>query len=400
MRASKSLGNGVPILEANFRDAKLRDKTVMFTGMLDSPHFHTWLKYFQQEFVGHRIFLFPSDRPRLSLNKIRKLQGTHRNTHIFRLLPHGEANRYLFAILDILFGLKWRAYFLGKWLSKHRPSIIHFHEMQHGAYIFNLIVGHHSIPRNTRKIISTWGSDLSLFSWSDLHRAQLQTCLSWADLLTAERRTEEFEAVRLGYCGEFRAPIYIHVGSSRITGISQKPPSQRNRILVKGFQDLPGRALNVLEVLARNKNLLSDFEIFVFSASEPVRLKIETLRNRDHINIRTLSATHEEFQQIFLTARLAIGLSESDGLPASFVEALAAGCFTIQSENSAAVDFITDGVNGFLVNPWDLKQVEDALRRALTDDSLVDSSVETNRQVLDQKYNLEIGIAKLRRIYV
>jgi glycosyltransferase involved in cell wall biosynthesis len=372
----------------------------MFVGMLDSPHFHTWLKHFQHEFANHRIFLFPSDRPRLTRSKICKLKGTHKNTNFFRILPHGEANRYLFALLDLLFGLNWRAYFLGKKVSKLRPSIIHFHEMQHGAYIFNLLVGYRTIPKNMKKVISTWGSDLTLFAWSEVHQTQLETCLRWTSLLTAEKRNEESEARRLGYSGEFRAPVYIHVGSSPKEDFSQTPPSQRSRIVVKGFQDLPGRALNALEVIARNLDLFSKYEILVFSASEPVKLKIDMMRNRDHINIRTFNAPHAEMQQIFLTARLAVGLAESDGLPASFVEALAAGCFTIQSKNSAAIEFIKDGVNGFLVDPWDLKQIESAFHRALSDDSLVDLSVEISRKMLDEKYNLEIGISNLRSIYL
>jgi hypothetical protein len=271
--------------------------------------------------------------------------------------------------------------------------------MQHGAYILNLVVGHRKIPNNMKKVISTWGSDLSLFSWSDSHQAQLRTCLNWVDLLTAEKRNEESEARRLGFRGEFRAPIYIHIGTSLERGIAKTPPSKRNRILVKGVQDLPGRALNALEVLSRNIKLLSGYEIFVFSASESVKIKIDTMRNRDGIRIREMTASHEEMQQIFLTARMAIGLSESDGLPASLVEAMGAGCFTIQSKNSAAVDFITDGINGFLVDPWDLEEIERAVQRALTEDTLVDASVELNRKILDKKYNLGTGISNLREIY-
>lgn len=400
MRASETLKTGHPILKTHSPDFELSKETVIFVGMLDSPHFQTWLKHFQQEFVNSKIYLFPSDRPRLTRGKVSKLKGSHGNTKVFRLFPHGEWNRYIFAVLDNLMGLNWRAYFLAKGISKNRPSIIHFHEMQHGAYIFNLIIGHRKVPNNMKKVISTWGSDLSLFSWSDSHQAHLKTSLNWANLLTAEKRNEEYDALRLGYRGEFRAPIYIHVGTSLKSNIAETSPSQRNRILVKGFQDLPGRALNALEVLSRNSDLLANYEILVFSASDPVKVKIDTMRNREHIDIKVISASHEEMQQFFLTARLAIGLSETDGLPASFVEAMAAGCFTIQSENSAAVDFITQGITGFIVNPWDLKEIENALRRALTDDSLVDAAVQLNHEVLYEKYNLEAGLANLRKIYL
>ena len=397
--ANKSIGKGDQIREDRENFSKVRSDTILIVGMLDSPHFQTWLTGVREEFPNRRLILFPSDRPGLTKDKAQKLVGEHKNLKVFKLLPHWKLNFYAFAVLDKLFGLTWRAYFLGKQIIFFKPSVLHFHEMQHGAYIMNLLVGYKKIPTNTKKVISTWGSDLTLFSWSDSHQANLRSCMHWANIITAEKKSEEIDARRLGYSGEFRAPVYIHLGVPRNLPQIDLPPSKRKRILIKGYQGWAGRGLNALEVLTRNKALLHGFEVLVFSSDESVRIQIDKMRNLHLINIRAFSASHTEMQEYFASSRLAIGLSESDGLPASFVEALSAGCFTIQSKNSSAVEFITDGVTGFLVDPWDLDSIQNALEESLTNDLLVDNSVSLNRQTLFKKYNRETGIEKLRNLY-
>ena len=147
------------------------------------------------------------------------------------------------------------------------------------------------------------------------------------------------------------------------------------------------------------KDLLINFEVLVFSVSEAVEIQINLMRNRDGINIRTVSGSHQEMQELFYSARVSIGLSISDGLPASFVESIYAGCFPIQSENSAVKEFIKNGENGLLVDPWDICGIVKALRISLTDELLVDNASEINRQVLNEKYQLKVGLHNLRSLY-
>jgi glycosyltransferase involved in cell wall biosynthesis len=295
--------------------------------------------------------------------------------------------------------LPWRSYFLGRKIVKYKPAILHFHEMQHGAYIYNYLVGYRKISSRTKTIISTWGSDLTLYSWVDSHRAQIQTSLRWAKVLTAEKTDEITDASRLGFKGEFKAPVYIHLGRKPRLQTDFSIPSKRNRIFLKGYQGTPGRALNGLAAILKVRDLLENFEILVFSASEAVEVQLDLMRNKNGINIKTVSGNHKEMQSLFHTARVSVGLSISDGLPAAFIESLYAGCFPIQSENSAISKFISNGKNGFLVDAWDLDAIEKALRISLTDDTLVDSAVEFNRIVLNKEYDLDVGLRKLRSLY-
>lgn len=400
-KTHKKLQTGDFVETRSQRSAQLDQEKILLVGMADSSHFQQWLKVLQQEFPEKRILVFPSDRPHFTREKLKVLKSGRKSTRVFQLFQNGNLNFITYYVLDNLLGLRWRAYFLARLIIRHKPAVIHFHEMQHGAYIFNLIVSHNGIPNNSRNVISTWGSDLILYSWINEHKSQIRSCLRWVDVLTAERESELEDAQRLGFIGDFRAPVYITLGRAieDLTKVSKT--SSRKIILVKGYQDNPGRALNALRVVSKLKNELKEFEVLVYSASDAVRLQVDILRYRDSINISVLpKVSHEQMQEYFGKTRVSISLAISDGLPGALVEAMQAGAFPIQSENSAAGEFLIQGESGFIVDPWDLDSIQESLRQALSNDALVDSASEINHKVLQDKYSMREGVTRLREIYL
>jgi glycosyltransferase involved in cell wall biosynthesis len=380
--------------------SRLDERKIIIIGMVESPHFQKWLKAMQNEFPKKKIIVFSSDRPHLDRGKMRTLRGHASLTSIFRLFPSGHLNFVTQYVLDNLLGLQWRAYFLARLIVWHRPAVIHFHEMQHGAYIYNLIANYPRVQDKSRKIISTWGSDLSLYSWVDIHKNQIRTCLNWADVLTAENVFENRFAEQLGFKGSFVAPVYITLGSSRQNLDYFSKPSSRSIILIKGYQDNPGRALNALNVIASLKDEIKQYQVIVYSAAEAVQVQVDVLRNRDQINILALPRIpHEQMKEYFAKARISISLAVSDGLPGALVEAMEMGALPIQSSNSAVGEFLIHGETGFIVDPWDLSGIKDAIKIAITSDSLVDNASITNREILQKKYSLEKGIANLKALY-
>ena len=394
------LQKGLAILGDSKKVANLNKDTILLVGMVESSHFQRWLSITQQELPNRKILVFASDRPRFSRSKFRTLKQQHKDSHFFNLIPHGKANFASYYLLDSVFGLRWRAYFLARLIKSHKPAIIHFHETQHAAYLYNLIFSHRSIPNNSKKIISTWGSDLSLYSWVEEHQPQIRCALGWTDVLTTEKMSEREDAERLGFKGDFLSPVYISLGRSESEFKSVSKPSSRNIVMVKGYQDNPGRALNALYAVSQLEKELNGYEVLVYSASESTRIQVEVLRNRNSINIRCLNKiSHAEMQEIFCKSRISIGLAISDGLPGALLEAMQAGAFPIQSENSGVGEFIVHGENGFIVNPWDLDSITENLKHALINDHLVDAAVDINRRVLINKYSLSVGIAKLHSLY-
>jgi len=250
-------------------------------------------------------------------------------------------------------------------------------------------------------ILSTWGSDIIIYGKVESHLSQISDVLSWVNLLTSERQEDLNIAKSLGYEGKFLAPMYITVGN-RNNHLNFKPTSARNMVLIKGYQDVHGRALNALasiEILSREMDL-RQFRFAIFSASDSVRIQAELMRSELDINIIVLGRMPKpELMRYFMEARIYIGLAISDGLSTSMVEAMMHGVFPIQSKNSSAPKFLEHKVTGGIVDPWNIPEIVHLLKLALEDNDLIDKAALRNFETLRLKFDREVGLASLMRIY-
>jgi glycosyltransferase involved in cell wall biosynthesis len=184
----------------------------------------------------------------------------------------------------------------------------------------------------------------------------------------------------------------------RAGALRSGPPSTRRLIMVKGYQHWVGRALVALRALEACADALRGFSICVYSATRDVVAEAHALARRTGLGVEVLplgvEVPHDELLRRHGRARFSLGLSTSDGISTSFLEALIMGSFPIQSWTSCANEWIADGETGILVPPEDPGAVSDAIRRALADDRLVDEAAERNwRTALER---LDAGQLALR----
>jgi glycosyltransferase involved in cell wall biosynthesis len=375
--------------------SEFTERKILIVGMSESPHLHTWVEGIADSEITSKIWLFPSDLP------LRKLKNSKIKIIQFPYLIIGLPTKLVFRILDVLTGRLWRSYFLFYEINRIKPTHLHFHETQHSAYIYNAIAKH---PKNQfagKIVLSTWGSDLIAYGKIENHLPKIRQVMSWVGLLTAERSVDEQIAIANGFTGKFLAPIYITIGNRNLS-CDLKKPSERSIVVVKGYQDAHGRALNALasiELLAHQMEL-NNFRFKVFSASKSVKKKSKQLRKRLGINIDVLPRMPKtKLMAYFGEARAYLGLALSDGLSTSMVEAMSYGAFPIQSENSAAPEFLVNKVTGGVVDPEDIQEVSNLLRMALLDDELVDQAALSNAELLKIKYNWETGVTQMAEIY-
>ena len=88
---------------------------------------------------------------------------------------------------------------------------------------------------------------------------------------------------------------------------------------------------------------------------------------------------------LFGRARVYIGSSISDAISTSLLEAIVMGAFPIQSCTACAEEWIVDGEMGFIVPPEDPEPIAEAIRRAVSDDKLVDRAAELNAQLAKKR---------------
>lgn len=219
------------------------------------------------------------------------------------------------------------------------------------------------------------------------HERRIRRILARCDAYTCECERDVRLAREMGFRGMTFPPSPNAGGYdlARLAGWRASAPSQRRGIMVKGYQGWAGRALVALRALESVADLLAGYRICVYSASPEVIEAARGLAARTGIELEVVTPdrplSHMEMLRRHGQARLSLGLSMSDGVSTSFLEAFVMGSFPVQSWTSCANEWVVDGETGILVPPEDPGQVAAALRRALTDDVLIDVAAERNWQV-------------------
>jgi hypothetical protein len=175
--------------------------------------------------------------------------------------------------------------------------------------------------------------------------------------------------------------------------------------LIKGLQHDRGRALVALQALAMCKDVAQGYEVAIHSASHiSVAINAELLSQEIGIPIKLIPpSTHEEILVYHGRARIHIGLSISDAASTSVLEAMVMGAFPIQSCTACTDEWFIDGVSGLVVPAEDAEATAMALRRALTDDQLIDNAAEINARTaeerLDQRKLRQQTVQMYRTVY-
>jgi hypothetical protein len=279
---------------------------------------------------------------------------------------------------------------LARTIDELSPDLVHSIELQHAGYLTLAARGLVTGPF-PRWMVTNWGNDIFLFGRLPAHVPRIRAILAGCQYYSCEAERDVRLAREYGFTGE-SWPVMPNTGGidlPRVEPWRQAPTSSRRTIVVKGYQGFMGRALVAIEALRRCADVLREYRIVVYSAhTQDVEVATELLREDCGLNVRrVIHASHDEMMRLHGSARVYMGLSISDGASTSMLEALAMGALPIQSNTASADEWLVHGETGFVVPPEDPAVVADALRRALTDDALVDAAAERNAQVAATRLN-------------
>ncbi len=384
---------------------------LLIIAMSDSVHTARWISHISDQ--GWDIHLFPSvdiESVHPEMNNITVYYSAYgkRQREENNIINRGIYVRYEFAVQIIkkLLGslIPWkREQQLARIIKKMQPDIIHSMEIQHAGYLTAAVkkVFHGKFPP---WIVTNWGSDIYLFGRLSQHENKIREVLSLCDYYSCECIRDVDLAHTYGFKGEV-LPVFPNSGGFDLENISllrqAGPVAARRKIMLKGYQNWAGRALVGLRALERCEDLLKGFEIIIYSASPDVALAAELFQKSSGIPVTCIpkETAHLDILRMHGQARISIGLSMGDAISTSFLEALVMGSFPIQSSTSCADEWIEDGRTGILVPPEDPDVIEKAIRRALTDDDLVNSASTDNYALAAKKLDRHVIRHKILDFY-
>ena len=195
------------------------------------------------------------------------------------------------------------------------------------------------------------------------------------------------QMLQLGYQQVGRDfPVFLHPKSKQEYALART-----ERKSGKGYTGFVGRALTALHALEEVADCLDGYAVLIYSASLQVRLRALVLRLKHRVPVRIIKkrTSHAVMLGDFSKSRVYIGISLSDGISTSLLEAMATGCYPIQTGTSCASEWLTS-TSGAIVDPNDINEISHRIREAIKSDILVDKAAIVNVAIIQSRASTQV----------
>jgi len=384
---------------------------IFIVAMSESIHTARWISQISDQ--GWEIHLFPSTDKGFTHQLLKNLKIYHTfydklKKNNKNVIVHGiPVNHKLISFL-LRKGLSrlfpsFRLNQLVRLIKKIKPDIIHSLEIQRAGYL--VMDAKKKITNNFPSwIVTNWGSDIYLFGKLPDHKNKIKEILKECDFYSCECDRDIYLAKDMGFEGEV-LPVFPNTGGfdlSKVKKMRQEGNSSERRIIMlKGYQHWAGRALVGLRALERCADLLKGYEIVLYSTSKDVELAAIIFSQSTGIPVKILpnDTTHIEMLSWHGRARISIGLSISDAISTSLIEAIVMGSLPIQSCTACADEWINNMESGIIVHPEDVDVIEKAIRTGLINDELVNRASELNWKTANERLDSNLIKSKTIKLY-
>jgi hypothetical protein len=362
-------------------------KRVLVIAMIDSIHVGRWLEQFLDQEID--FVLFPSKKfrkvhPRI----IKQLNAESRMRLSFfygkRFLSlQGYADYASKVLPEIILGVNSRKLALNHLIKRHKFDYIHCLEIQGAGYLISDIKQSLTLSK-TPIIVTNWGSDIFYFKEFKFHEKRIRKTLAVADYYSAECIRDYRLARELGFVGN-ELPCMPNAGGFLLSDQKEYPRASERRVMVvKTYGGLFGRGVLIIAVMERILAEFPGYSVYFFSVTKDLLPSIKSLANQFGSRVQfssTLQPVQSEvLHKIFLSSRIYIGCSISDGISTSFLESLTTGTYPIQTDTSCANEWVKKGAIASII-PLDEEILLKEVRVALSNDNLVNFAQISNEIV-------------------
>ncbi|PTX44067.1 glycosyltransferase involved in cell wall biosynthesis [Christiangramia gaetbulicola] len=351
-------------------------------------------------------------------NWILQLKGSHHQLH---WIDVNDANTYVNRIDFVGQTVKWkrRVEYPGRyWIKNHfpetdkiiekynsrnflkifekklkdfKPDVVQSFEMHSACVpVVEIMKKHPKISW----IYSAWGNDVFYYQKDPKKIEDIRKVYARLDYMFADCTRDLLLAEKYGFNAEYLGTF--PGGGGYDLEYSDKflqNFNERKIILVKGYEHKFGRAENIMQAIFEIQELLGNYEIVVFAATDKLRDFLKKPKFKNMMNLKIHGKIgRDEVLKLMGKSLIYVGNSISDGTPNTLLEAIIMECFPIQSDpGGATAETIQNGKNGFLIkDPMDVSEIANHLRQALEKPEMVKTGITYNskhiKPKLDRQY--------------
>jgi glycosyltransferase involved in cell wall biosynthesis len=365
---------------------------ILFIGPGDSTHTHAWVDLLAGSELNVRLFAAPGGVPPdewpvrtyVTTPTPRRLD-TRTRRRLYAAGRLARAPKRVYARLmssDRPIEQRWLAQVIRDW----KPDVVHTFGIDPAGEFYFDTRREHGLASIGRWIAQTrGGSDLALARFDGDRASRVASVMRAADCLLSDNQIN-FEIARaMGVHAEQLSPIGTVPGTGGVDidvlrSYASGRPSARSVILWPKAYECPwSKALPVFEALVRHWDRLPPCEIHMLAMEPETRMWFHSLppeiKQACRIDERI---PRDEILRLMGRSRVMLAPSLVDGTPNSMFEAMATGAFPILSPLDTIRPLVQDERNVLFARNLYPDEIGQALVRAMTDDSLVDSAAERN----------------------
>lgn len=376
---------------------------ILILGMADSVHLANWLENMSS--LEAEVILVSSSPHRNIHPKISKMLDAPVNQKLKLRMPRWS-RRFGLALwaIDRIFGERVRGRLVRRLIESERPRLVHAVEFQHAGYILLRALKEYRFEKSFSIMLSNYGSDIYWFQKYPRHKARIRSLLTITDVYTSECNRDISLAEDLGLTA--KSVLIPNTGGIDYPAIKEYTTkelcSTRKLVVIKGYQGKFGRAVSGVRALWDKREALKSFTIVSFSTNLATALALIVLGLFSGLEVTVHlkgRLSHKEVLELMSRARVYIGLSRSDGISTSLLEAMAMGAFPIQTGTSCANEWIVHGETGAIVGLEESSNLRYWIKAAVQNASLVDVAQRRNASTIAERYTKLTMKARVESLY-
>lgn len=380
---------------------------ILFIGLGESSHTHSWIRLLDGEHINVRLFAMPTTGlPPANWSVRTYLSGPYpppgsdpryrcclrmsfQELYTFRPRMVRRLRRLFRCEAPLQSPEEWLAEIIQQW----RPHVVHTLGLDHdqGGFFYHAVRKEQNLSGVGKWVLQLrGGSDMVFNRFDAVMRPRLQEALQDADFILTDNhaniRYMREMGIEMSKLPEFvPVPGTGGVDVEALAALAQGPSSKRRRIiLVPKASDTPwGKVMPVLEALRLTWERIRPCEI-VFAVTAP---EIRGWCNAESDEFRRSCTFLEqinrtEFLRLLAQSRVVLIPSLVDGVPNTLYEAMACGVLPIVSPLESITPVVREGEHVLFARNLYPDEIAQALQRAMMDDELIDHVTGSNLRLV------------------